>query len=144
MKNLFTLFLTLMMFASCKKEQCFGEAGAEVTAPRTAAAFHEIDVYNNVDVVLTQDTVESITVAAPQHLEPNITTRIENGILILKNEATCTWLRKASEKAIVYVHLKKLDKINYAGSGNITSTNTIVADNITLYSKVGAGNIEIY
>lgn len=143
MKALVKLFVIFTLITGCKREHCFGEAGAAVSVTRAVIPFHEIDVYNNVDMVLTQDTVETITVVAPQHLEPNISTTIENGILTLKNESGCTWLRKASEKEIVYVHLKKLDKINYAGSGSITSTNTLIADNLTLYSKTGAGNIEL-
>ena len=144
MKNRYKLFLiAIVLFTSCKKEACFSEAGGEVIVTRATTAFHEIDVNDNVNVVLTQDTMESIRVSAPQHLEPNISTTIENGILILKNEATCTWLRDASEKATVYVHLKKLDKILYAGSGQVTSTNTLMADNLMLYSKEGAGNIEL-
>lgn len=133
----------MLLFCGCKDENCFGEAGAEMAVTRAVSAFHQIDVYDNIDVVLTQDTVESITVVAPQHLEPNVSTAIENGVLTLKNEASCTGLRKASERLKVYVHLKKLDKIVYAGSGNITSANTLVADAILFYSEEGAGNIDV-
>jgi hypothetical protein len=36
-----------------------------------------------------------------------------------------------------------LDYINYSGSGNITSSNTIIANTISFYSATGAGNIDI-
>ena len=144
MKNgLLQLFLFLMLLAGCKKKGCFDEAGAEVTLPRSTAPFHQVDVYDNIDVVLTQDTIESIKITAPKHLEPNIVTRIENGILTLKNETACLGLRKASEKITVHLSVKKLEKIVYAGSGNIRSTNTLLADNIWFYSEDGAGNIEV-
>lgn len=145
MRTLYKLFLLplLLLLAGCKPEGCFGEAGAMVAVIRAASPFHQIDVYDNIDVILTQDTTEKIEVVAPQHLEPNISTRIENGILTLRNEGNCTGLRKASEKITVYVHLKKLDKILYAGSGNITSANTLIADNIMFYSQEGAGNIDV-
>lgn len=133
----------MLLLVACERESCFGEAGAEVSVTRAATAFHQIDVYDNMDVSLTQDSVEQITVVAPQHLEPNITTFIENGVLTLKNEGSCTGLRSASEKAKVYVHVKKLDKLVYAGSGNITSTNTLVGHHIMFYSETGAGNIEV-
>jgi hypothetical protein len=145
MKHLHQLFILLLLFFSaCKKESCLGEAGAETTVSRPIAPFHEIDLYDNIHVVLTQDTIERITISAPQNIEPNITTTVENGVLTLRNEAPCTWLRSASEKITVYVHLKKLDKILYAGSGNVTSTNTLITDNITFYSEEGAGNIEVH
>ena len=138
----FLIFIVLA--AGCRRESCFGEAGAVVRTSRAATAFHEIAVYDNVNVVLTQDTVDRIAVEAPQHLQPNITTTIENGVLTLKNAGTCTWLRNPSEAITVYVHLKKLEKILYAGSGNITSTNTLVADDLWFYSEEGAGNIEVW
>lgn len=144
MKTRVTLFIVpILLFAACKKENCFGEAGGEVAVTRAVTTFHQIDVQDNINVVLTQDTLESITVVAPQHLEPNISTQVENGVLALKNEAICTGLRKASEKITVYVHLKKLDKVLYAGSGNVSSTNTLLADNILFYSEAGAGNIDV-
>jgi hypothetical protein len=143
MNRLYQLFI-LLLLSGCKKEACFGEAGTVVTVTRAATPFHQIDVYDNINVVLTQDTIERIVVEAPQYIEPVITTRIEAGILTLKNEGSCTWLRSPAEKITVYVHLKKLDKILYAGSGHIRSTNTLVADNMTLYSEDGAGNIDLH
>lgn len=144
MKNVNTLFLlSLLFFVACKKETCFGEAGPVTSVVRAAAAFHEIDVYDDINVVLTQDTVEKIRIVAPEHLEPNIATQIQNGILTLKNETTCAWLRKASEKITVYVHLKNIDKVIYAGSGTIRSANTLIAGNIGFYSETGAGNIDV-
>lgn len=133
----------MLFLAGCRKERCFGEAGPEITLSRAASPFRQIDVYDNIDVVLTQDTVERILVKAPQHLEPNITARIENGILTLRNDGPCTGLRRASEKPVVYVHLKNLEKVVYAGSGHITSSNTLVAQTIHFYSDEGAGNINV-
>lgn len=144
MKTAFKLFqILILLFVGCKRETCFGEAGAVVAVTRAAAGFQEIDVRDNINVVLTQDTVEGITIEAPEHLVPNISTEVTNGILNLKNKAACTGLRKASEKVTVYVRLKKLDKILYAGSGSVRSTNTLVADNMTFYSETGAGNIDV-
>lgn len=144
MKHLFPFFLLFLLFTGCKKNSCFGEAGAVVRVTRAASALHEIELNGNIDLILTQDTVEGITIEAPQHIEPNITAHIENGVLALKNDGSCTWLRNASEKVTVYVHLKKLEKLLYAGSGNVTSTNTLIADNIMFYSEKGAGTIDVH
>lgn len=66
MKNLAALFLFLMLsFAACKQENCFGEAGAEVAVTRISLPFHQINVYDNINVILTQDSTESITIVAP-------------------------------------------------------------------------------
>lgn len=145
MKPLYYLFvISILLLASCRKDNCLGDADTVQTVTRAATTFHQVDVYDNIDVVLTQDTIESISITAPQYLEPNITSKIEDGILTLKNRSSCTWLRNAPDKVTVHVHLKKLDKIIYAGSGSITTTNTLLADNFTIYSKQGAGNVNLW
>lgn len=93
--------------------------------------------------MLAQDTVESITVKAPKNIEPNIEAIIENGTLTLRNGTSCNLLRAPSESITVFIGVKSLDYINYSGSGNITSINTIQAESISLYSATGAGNVEI-
>jgi hypothetical protein len=90
-----------------------------------------------------QDTVESITVKAPQNVERNIETAIENGTLTLRNSTSCKWLRSPAESITVFVGVKSLDYINYSGSGNIASANTIQVEILSLYSATGAGNVEI-
>jgi hypothetical protein len=135
--------LLFFLFPHCKKPGCFSEAGPIVSIKREITSFHRIDLYDNIDVVLIQDTIESITIKARQNIEPNIITRVENGTLVLQNGTRCKWLRDPSENPIVYIGVKNLDYILYAGSGDVTSSNIIQAENISLYSASGAGNVEI-
>ena len=144
MKSLcISVLLVLAVFQSCKKPGCFETAGAVTVVERNVDPFHRIDLFDNINLVLTQDTTEWMKIEAGQNLQPNISAETSNGILTVKNTTTCNWLRNPNEKINVYLGIKKLDYINYSGSGNITSTNTIVADNITFYSEEGAGNIDI-
>jgi hypothetical protein len=143
-KKQWLLYLSvILLFGNCKKPSCFENAGPMVTVQRTAAPFHRIELFDDVNVILTQDSGEAIKVRAPQNIEPNISTDIVNGILSIKNNTSCKWLRKPSEQVDVYVSVKELDHFEYAGSGNVSSSNTILADNITFYSAKGAGNIDI-
>lgn len=135
--------LLVFLFPHCKKPGCFSEAGPVISVKREVTSFHRIDLYDNINVILTQDTAETITVKAPQNIEPNIIARIENGALILQNATNCKWLRNPSENPTVYISVKNLDHILYAGSGDVISSNTIEAETISLYSATGAGNVEI-
>ena len=110
---------------------------------RPIASFHQVDLADDVNLILTQDTTEWLKVEAGINLQPNIITKVDKGVLTIRNATTCKWLRSPSEKINVYVGIKKLDYVNYNGSGNISSTNTIVADDITFFSKEGAGNITV-
>ncbi|MCW3074833.1 MAG: hypothetical protein JWP69_1902 [Flaviaesturariibacter sp.] len=145
MKNkLFLLSLFCACFlAQCKKPGCFTDTGTLVSMQRPVAPFHQIVVEDNVQVILTQDTIEQVRIEAGQGLQASITADISAGVLSLKNTASCTWLRSPSEKVVAYVSVKNLDRLTYEGSGDITTTNTLQADGITFYSSIGAGNIHI-
>jgi hypothetical protein len=144
MKNQYLFFfLFVFSFCSCKKPGCLESAGPVIIMERATSPFHQIDLMDNINVILTQDTAEWIKVEAGKDLQPNIVTTIEKGTLTIRNATTCNWLRNPSEKINVFVGVKQLDYVNYNGSGSITSTNTIIADSITFYSKEGAGNIDV-
>lgn len=145
MKKVRFLFplLFLLLFAGCTKGGCLQEAGSTVTTVRSTPPFHQIDLYDNIHLVLTQDTAERVAVEAGEYLTPHIATMVEEGILKIRNNAACKGLRSPGEKIVVHVSVKALDRINYAGSGDVRSTNTLVADHITFFSEIGAGNIEV-
>lgn len=146
MRNYYTVILPLsliLLFNRCSKSSCFENSGPITSTVREVSPFHQIDLYDNLNLVLTQDTAESIRVEAGEHLQANISATIVNGVLSLKNTTDCNWLRSPSESITIYVSVKKLEAVNYRGSGNITSTNTIIADYIKFYSDKGAGHVNI-
>lgn len=137
------LLLSVLLFSQCSKPSCFKRAGELSSIERNIAPFHRIDLFDNISLVLTQDTVETLRVEANERLHANISSYVENGVLTLKNTTDCNWLRDPTERIIVYVSVNKLDHLYYSSSGSVTSTNTIVADTIKFYSDVGAGDVNI-
>lgn len=135
--------MALWSFGGCQKPRCFDDAGPVMVAERNAAPFTKIELYDNINLVLTQDTVEKIKVEGGQHLLPNISTNITGGALIIRNNVACNWLRNPNEEITVYASVKRLEEVLYNGSGNITSTNTLTADRLFFYSHEGAGNINV-
>lgn len=137
------LFLTLAGLAACQKPECFDSAGEVSSVERKAVAFHQIDIFDNIDLVLSQDSIEKIRVEAGANLQPNIATEISDGVLLIRNNTTCKWLRSPSEKITVYVSFKTLDRINFNGSGNVRSTDTLRLPQLRISSETGAGNVEL-
>ena len=135
--------LCMFLLVQCRKEHCLAAAGTLIRTERAATPFKEIDISDNINLVLTQDTVEKIAVEAGSSLAPNITTTIRNNTLFIRNESSCKWLRSPAEKITVYVSVKDLVRLTYNASGNVTTTNTLKADGITFYTDEGAGNIDI-
>ena len=132
-----------MVVASCKKSGCLESAGARVTTSRTAGTIREIRLYDNIHLLLKQDTLESINIEAGKNLEPFIETVLDKGVLTIRNKIDCSWLRDPSESTHVSVSVVQLEKLHYEGSGNVRSANTLKSKSISFYSELGAGNIEV-
>jgi hypothetical protein len=141
----FIYFLLIGCLSSCDKDHlldCLKSSGTISSETRAVADFNRIDVYNNPEVILTQDTVNSITVEAGHHIISGITTEINNGILTIRNENKCNWVRSYSKTIAVYVHVKKLDFIHHHGSSTVSSTN--ILHNITFDFNVwNSGDINL-
>ncbi|HZH95050.1 MAG TPA: DUF2807 domain-containing protein [Flavisolibacter sp.] len=135
--------LCTALLSQCKKPGCFKDAGGIILQQRLAKPFNRIDITGNINLVLTQDTTEKISVEGGEDILANIVTEITDNVLTIKNTTTCKWLREPSEKITVYLSFRDLVRLNYNGSGNVTSTKKIMADGITFYTDRGAGNIDI-
>jgi hypothetical protein len=141
--TIIALLFLLAALPACRKPGCFEDAGPTTVVERKGASFHQIDLYDDIDLVLTQDSVEMIRVEAGSSLQSNIGTEISGGVLTIQNNTSCTWLRSPSEKVTVYVSFKTLDKINYHGSGDVRATNTLKLTRLDIISEAGAGNVEL-
>ncbi|MEI6946084.1 DUF2807 domain-containing protein [Paraflavisolibacter sp. H34] len=145
MKSTRLLLLLLLSLSAihCRKNDCFSHAGDRIKVQRQVESFHEIDLYDNINLLLTQDTVETLFVEAGRNLMPNITTTVEKGVLVVRNATSCKWLRDPGETINVHASVKALDKLLYKGTGNITSTNALRAPRLEISSDEGAGDIEL-
>jgi hypothetical protein len=147
MRNWQALFylLLLIFLSSCDKDHmfdCLKSSGHTVYEIRDVSDFNRIDVYNNPEVIITQDSVNSITVEAGEHIVSGITTEINNGVLTIRNENKCNWMRSYSKTIAVNVHVKKLDFIHHHGSSTISSTNQL--QNVTFDFNVwNSGDINL-
>jgi len=106
--------------------------------------FQSIHLNDDINLVLTQGFEESIKVEAGQNMQPNIETVVKNGKLVIRNTGSCSWLRNPKKKATVHVTVSHLKNLEYDGSGFVSSTNTIEADTIMIYSYAGAGDLALH
>ena len=144
MKIFITIVSSLLIFLTgCKKKGCFESSGSTTISVRTAPAFTEIDAYDNINIVLTQDTTESITIEAGANLQPYIKADIANNVLSLRNNSGCSWLKGPSENITAYISVKSLAAIKLNGSGNISGTNTITSPNFTLDSYQAVSSVKL-
>ena len=129
---------------SCSKSSdCFTSTGKVIRQTRNIPDFDSIVAEQNVDIILTQDTLNSVVVEAGEKIINGITTTFQNGHLIITNTNTCNWVRSYDSPLNVYLHMKNLKNIWYLSAGNITSTNTMYSNSFTLEVWGGCGSINL-
>jgi hypothetical protein len=127
-----------MVLASCKKENlfdCFKSTGAIVTERRSIESFTETIIYDNVNVIIVQDSLTYLEVNAGENLLPLINTEIRGGKLIIENNNKCNWVRDFSVPVNVYMHVPHLRILDTYGSGKIFSQNTLTVDVIEINNR---------
>ena len=147
---IFSLLLILVVITgfvvvvSCQKGgKCFSNSGTVVIQDRIVPAnqsIDSIDLADNVDLILTQDTVDRIRVEAGSNIISGITTEVDNCMLQIRNLNSCNWLRSYDKPLNVYVSVKNLKKIQYNAAGNITTANSLqgythIVGKDTLFNK---------
>jgi len=138
------LLAAVSSISSCKKTgDCFKSTGNVIQQTRSIADFDTIIARENVDIILTQDSVNSVVVEAGEDIIGGITTIIQNRQLEIDNNNTCNWVRSYDKPLNVYIHVKNLRKIWYLSAGNITSTNVLSPGSFMLDVWGGCGSINL-
>jgi hypothetical protein len=138
------LFITIV---SCNKESscdCLKKTGAIAKESREIiGGFNRIVISQNINLILTQDTVNSIEIEAGENLIPLINARIDGKSLLLTNDNTCNWLRSNKPKVNVYVHVAKINFIEMRGCGDVITTNTIKTDTLYVDQMDASGKADL-
>jgi hypothetical protein len=127
-----------MLLFSCRKENlfdCFKSTGDIVTERRSIEPFTETIIYDNINVIIVQDSLTYLEVNAGENLLPLINTEIQNGKLIIENNNKCNWVRDFSVPVNVYMHVPSLHILDTYGSGKIYSQNTLSVDVIEINNR---------
>jgi hypothetical protein len=142
---LFLIPALLILFAACQKENscdCIKRTGEIIKDKRTLPAFNEIDVEDNLNVFIKEDSIFDVTVEAGENIAPLIKTDVVDGILFIRNKNRCNWTRSYKKPLNVYVTLPKVRYITSDGTGDIKSLNSITTPILDIQIK-NSGNIEL-
>jgi len=142
----FLVLIVVLLHHSCKKTDptdCFKSTGEDITETRNSGVFNKIVLYDNVNLYLTQAATNTIEVTAGKKVMKKINTSISGGKLIIENNNTCNWVRSFNREVDVFVSVQNLTEIEYRGSGDIISTNTLEGDSLVLNIWEGAGKVDL-
>ncbi len=140
------LFLTVIFVNSCERGHgldCFKGTGDIIRESRTAGTITRIILKDNINLILSQDSIETIVVEAGEKIINSIKTNLINGELSIENTNRCNWVRSFKKEVNVFVSVKELNNIIYYGSGRISSLNNIKSELLELDIFNGAGTIDL-
>ncbi len=130
---------------SCNKENawdCVKTTGSVEQEVRIVGDFTQIQLNQGINLILTQSATKSLVVEAGKNLLGKITTIVDNGTLVIKNNNRCNWTRSYKKDINLYLNVSVLGSITHNGYGKITSTNTLTSSNWRI-DVIGNGDVEL-
>ncbi len=139
------LMLLLFLAAGCDKSgtNCFSSTGEIVRQERILPAFDSITMNDNVNVILTYDSVSRVEVEAGKNIIDGIYTEVVDRNLVIGNHNICNWTRSYDKPINVYVSVDYLWKVYYYSSGDLRTANTLPFDSLKVEVWGGCGTIDL-
>lgn len=129
------LLLMLLLF-SCDKEDapdCFQTSGSVVQREIGVAAFDEIIVFDQINLIISQGPEQKVLIESGENLISDVTAEVQNNRLILKNANSCNFFRDY-DLTTIYVTVPNLTWLQNAGNRTIENIGVLNFPNIWLRS----------
>ena len=129
---IFALFL-IQLFPSCQNSaQPWESFGDITTETRTLGSFHGLDVNQDIELFITQDSTKPahVEITYGKNVIPGITTEITNGMLSIKNSNKAKWLRKLNIQPKCTLNLHQIDDIHLEGNAKVICIDTLYSQAI--------------
>lgn len=131
--------LVTLLFSSCKYDVDWGD-GIDGTGNVTVEkreindVFTKVKVERGLEVVISQSELKRIEVEADQNLLEHISTKVENGVLIITSDESID----SSETMIVRVQMPVIEGLTATSGSKITVGTTLKGTSIRLDSSSGS------
>ncbi|MFB9108125.1 head GIN domain-containing protein [Flavobacterium gyeonganense] len=122
--------ITALLFASCNFNINSIEGSGNVTTEKRIVQgdFKNVSVSNAIDLVIEQSDSTEIIVEADDNIQKEITTKVENGTLII----SCKFSSFNNVTKKVTVKMPVIDKIEASSASSVQSKNVLQGENIHL------------
>jgi hypothetical protein len=142
MKMTILLFTMVLFFTGCSDIcECFHGTGDVVSEERNLPLIQGVYLTSNVDLIVHVDSVRRMRVTAGENLVEGIETKVESGILQIRNTNKCNWVRKLDPKLEVEIWTDQLESIFIEdGNGDVTFTDTLKGKIFRMDIFNGLGN----
>lgn len=127
--------LTALLFASCNQNSIKGSGNVTIENRRIEGTFKSVEVSNAIDLVIEQADNTAISVEADDNLQKHITTKVENGVLIVACDYN-SFLNIGSKKVIVKMPI--IEELSASSAATVSSSNTLKSENISIRTSSAA------
>ena len=130
---LFFVSFLIHFLPSCQNSaQPWESFGDITTETRTLGSFHGLDVNQDIELFITQDSTKPthIEITYGKNVIPGITTEITNGVLSIKNSNKAKWLRKLNIQPRCTLNLHQIDDIHLEGNAKVICIDTLFSQAI--------------
>lgn len=131
---LIALYMALVSCAKPEDRTCFKGSGDDVSQERSPGYFHSLSIYDFIDIRLIQDSTDHVVVRCGENLQGNVTTEVENGVLTIRDENKCNWLRSLPISIEVDVHFTEMRNVRNEGSGKLSCVGRIIEDEFEFHN----------
>ena len=127
--------LTALLFASCNQNSIKGSGNVTIENRRIEGTFKSVEVSNAIDLVIEQADNTAISVEADDNLQKHITTKVENGVLIVACDYN-SFFNIESKKVIVKMPI--IEELSASSAAAISSSNTLKSEKISIRTSSAA------
>lgn len=138
--------LVVLLLTACGKEQwddCVTSTGPMDREERYVGDLHAIDLDDRVDVILEVREQGTVEVEAGRNLLGQVITEVKDGVLRIRNDNRCNWVRSFKPRIIVKVPIAQVSALILRGTGYVTCTDTIRSERFTIEQRGAQGSCEL-
>jgi hypothetical protein len=136
-RKFISILTTLLLLLSCKKNNPESAVYTELEA------FSEIELSNNFDVYLVEDSIYSIEIRGFEKSTSKVNYIVESGILKIENTQKYKFTKPKTNKVTLYIHSKPLRKVTSNETSYIRTVNPITSNDFGLVFKSKANFAEL-
>ncbi|HMQ77609.1 MAG TPA: DUF2807 domain-containing protein [Flavobacteriales bacterium] len=136
----------MVLLAACEAEQwddCITSSGPERVEERAVGAFQRVVLEDRVDLVLEDRAAGTVAVAAGGNLMDQIVTEAEGGMLTVRNENRCNWVRSFKPRITVHVPLQAVVELELRGTGDVHAADTVRHQVFRIEQRNAQGTVEL-
>lgn len=148
MKKIILLVGLILLFIGCSKpSECIEATGSIITKVYTVPNFDKIIVHQGISLVMTEGPIYKVEVQTGENLISNIEISVTEGLLTLKDNTTCNWVREYGNTE-VYVTAPNITELHSKTERLIASNGVLTYPILRLISMdlsdgAGTGDFNI-